>query len=569
VNTICEEKGYSALIAAVYNSDLPMLKLLLQADEICRKTYFSTQFSIISAVNSALKGTPEIVEEDLHINEDGVTEGETDGYLRTVDNTEKEYLVAPHTPHLVRALSDSTISEQRARSLKFAGKSNVVDIDGAGRNGMRALHYASQIGDIGIVGTLLQAGANREVFNNKLHTPLDVCLANNHIAAANAIRFDPEKVSICLAAKHGDWTVMSALLCQGVSINTQRNHMGKNSDALQHELYTPLLAAVAYGQMEIVKQILDVPGVDVNLANPLNQTALMFAAARGDESVVLLLLSRGADRWVLDSQGYIALAWAESRKRESIACILRHDPARVWVHDVIRNNDFAAVIGMLKQNVDINLRRYTKLVPHSPAASVAVGKLEAVGGSHGHPHATPERKGKSIDGGRGGRSPMFAGSPDAAAEAQDNTLGGGGEFVMGETPLIVAARYGRLDVIAILLKAPAPGAVQLNLADNAGNTALHHAAAKGQEEAVLALVKAHASRHARNLLGLTACLVAKSAGFPLIGAIIEADPYLVHIHDMCEQGDVRMVSQGLISFTVLVCPLYSCRSRCAFPDFLQ
>jgi hypothetical protein len=213
----------------------------------------------------------------------------------------------------------------------------------------------------------------------------------------------------------------------------------------------------------------------------------------------------------------------------------------VWVHDVIRNNDFAAVIGMLKQSVDINLRRYTKLVPHSPAASVAVGKIDAVG-SQGHAHATPERRNKSVDSGRGGRSPMFADTPEAAAEAQDNNLGGGGEFVMGETPLIVAARYGRLDVIAILLKAPAPGAVQLNLADNAGNTALHHAAAKGQEEAVLLLVKAHASRHARNLLGITPGLVAKSAGFPLIGAIIEADPYLVHIHDMCEQGDVRMVS---------------------------
>jgi ankyrin repeat protein len=591
VNALCPHKGYTALIAAVYNSDLPMVKLLLKADELCRKTYFSTQFSILSAIKSVIHGTEELVEADaeLRVNEDGVVEGEPEGYLRTVDNTEKEYLSTPNTPSprkqrhpVTRVLgrtvgvagasvnsnqSSDSINEiaHTAPTVRFAGKTNVTDLDASGRNGMRALHYASQIGDIRIVGALLQAGANREVFNNKLHTPLDVCIANNHIAAANAVRFDPEKVSICLAAKHGDWTVMQALLCQGVSINTQRNHQSKTTDQLQHELYTPLLAAVAYGQTEMVKHILDVPGVDVNLANSLNQTALMFAAARGDENVVLLLLSRGADRWVLDNQGYIATAWAESRKRDTIVTVLKHDPARIWIHDVIRNNDFAGVIAMLKQKVDVNLRRLTKHVPNSPATA-AVAKIDAVG-SHAQSEKIPERRRASgsapSSATKRERASTTAAAPGSISQEESlNGSAGSGSFIHGETPLIVAARYSRLDVIAILLKAPAPNAVDVNLTDSAGNTPLHHAAAKGHEEAALLLLKAQASRHARNLLGLSPSLVAKSAGYQQIAAIIETDPYLVHIHDVCESGDVKTVSELMLSLGV------GCRcDNAVFPSF--
>jgi ankyrin repeat protein len=521
-NAICVTKGYSALIAAVYNSDLPMLKLIIQSDEICKQTYFSTQFSIISAILSIVNGTVDTLEADVEllVNADGITEGEVGGYLRSI---------GPNDP--VHVSDDGEI--------KLVSKRNIVDLDQSGRNGMRALHYASQIGDIRIVGALLQAGAAREVFNDKLHTPLDVSLANDHIEAANAIRFDPERVSICLAAKHGDWTVMSALLCQGVSINTQRNHMSKTGDQLHHELFTPLLAAVAHGQAEVVKRILDVPGVNVNLANSLNQTALMFAAARGDESTVLLLLSRGADRWVLDKQGYIATAWAESRNRDAIAIILKHDPARIWIHDVIRNNDFAATIGMLKQNVDPNLRRMTQLVPHSPATIAGHGKLQM--------DSVSSSKTKTS-------KPVPAPAPVKAAagidQHHDRSSNGSG-FIHGETPLIVAARYGRLDTIAILLKAPPPHAVDQTITDSAGNSALHHATLKGHEEAVLLLLKAHASRHLRNTMGLNPSAVAKSAGFVNIAAIIDADPYTIHIHDMCEQGNMRMVSFLRFSFVIL------------------
>jgi len=56
--------------------------------------------------------------------------------------------------------------------------------------------------------------------------------ANGHTECANALRFDPTVVSICLAAKHGDWLVMKALLVQGVSINTTRRHISTKGKSL-------------------------------------------------------------------------------------------------------------------------------------------------------------------------------------------------------------------------------------------------------------------------------------------------------------------------------------------------
>lgn len=146
--------------------------------------------------------------------------------------------------------------------------------------------------------------------------------ANGHVECANALRFDPAVVSICLAAKHGDWLVTKALLVQGVSINTIRRHISTKgngrekselytllelvfllSAGIHHELYTPLIAAAAHGQTEAVRHMCDMPELKTDITNLIGQTALMYAAARGDETSVLKLLATGADRWIKDLAG--------------------------------------------------------------------------------------------------------------------------------------------------------------------------------------------------------------------------------------------------------------------------
>lgn len=102
-------------------------------------------------------------------------------------------------------------------------ENNKLDLDMLGKGSMSALHYAAQLGETKIIGRLLQAGkaqlvnshsnahwhfvvdvgATRSLLNDKSHSALDIAVTNGHLESANVLRFDPAKVSICLAAKHG------------------------------------------------------------------------------------------------------------------------------------------------------------------------------------------------------------------------------------------------------------------------------------------------------------------------------------------------------------------------------
>lgn len=132
-------------------------------------------------------------------------------------------------------------------------------------------------------------------------------------------------------------------------------------------------------------------------------------------------------------------------------------------------------------------------------------------------------------------------APPAAAQAHSSTHKQAAELglIEGETPLIVASKYNRMEVLALLLKSPE---IDINMTDSQGWTALHHAAVQGNESAVLLLIKSGISRTALDKQGKSAINVATAVGQLQIAAIIEADPYCVHIHDMCEKGKLLMIS---------------------------
>ena len=71
---------------------------------------------------------------------------------------------------------------------------------------------------------------------------------------ANCIKYDPERVHICMAAKNGDWDVTLALLRQKISINTRFNVKSDNG-AVHHELYSPLIAATSHGHYKYLQVI--------------------------------------------------------------------------------------------------------------------------------------------------------------------------------------------------------------------------------------------------------------------------------------------------------------------------
>ena len=89
--------------------------------------------------------------------------------------------------------------------------------------------------------------------------------------------------------------VMAALLAvEGVDLNMWKDSDGK----------TALIIAAEEGYMNVVKLLLDVDGVDPNIADEDGKTALIHAAHEGHAQVVTLLLEKGADVNAMDAVDY-------------------------------------------------------------------------------------------------------------------------------------------------------------------------------------------------------------------------------------------------------------------------
>ena len=91
---------------------------------------------------------------------------------------------------------------------------------------------------------------------------------------------------------------------------------------------TPLLWAAKENHTAIATMLLDL-GEDVNQQQPLTGqlsqrlSALHVAAQKGNEEMVELLLSRGADRMLRDKHNNTALSLAEKKKHLEIIALLK------------------------------------------------------------------------------------------------------------------------------------------------------------------------------------------------------------------------------------------------------
>ncbi len=135
-----------------------------------------------------------------------------------------------------------------------------ADLDAAQADGMTALHWAVQRGDVEMMRVLLEAGAKPDAQNRTGAKPL-------YLAAMNA-----------------DAAAIAELLDAGEDANA----------VLTAEGETVLMLTAHTGNPEAVKVLLD-RGADPNAQQFRGQTALMWAAAEGHTGVVELLLARGAD----------------------------------------------------------------------------------------------------------------------------------------------------------------------------------------------------------------------------------------------------------------------------------
>jgi hypothetical protein len=325
VNAMCPVRRVNALAVCVFARNVQLLSLLLHAQVISDETDFSQNFPTATFLErSVTDGLGASSSSDAHTHSSA-------GHLEEDADEAGSYMFEVWFP---------VTKPPRPAPLQ---------VNAACKEGMTAVHFAAQvresfiahilddyvwrceivqIGDSNIAGMLVAAGADRQIQNEGKQTALDIASRRGNLDTISLLKYDPNTVPICLASKHGDWVVMSALLRQGISINTTRptniplvaatattntqaalmmqaNAQYKQqlmqpqlpqaqavtsvpqgqapgaSTKTSYETYTPLIAAVVHKKTDILQHILAIKQINLDLQNELGRTALMYATLNG------------------------------------------------------------------------------------------------------------------------------------------------------------------------------------------------------------------------------------------------------------------------------------------------
>ncbi len=397
-----------------------------------------------------------------------------------------------------------------------------ADASAAAVDGTTALHWAAHRDDLEAAELLIRARAD--------------------VSAANRYGVTP----ISLAATNGGAVMIERLLAAGGN---------PNASLLEGE--TVLMTAARTGAVEAVRVLLD-GGADVNAAEQWRgQTALMWAAAEGHAAVVRQLVARGADVGARSSAAR-ADAAADSERPGGFSAFLfavrngHLEAARALadagaeVNDAapdgssalvvaVDNRNYELAVWLLERGADPNAdgvgwtALHTAVLAHRPHFRVVpdplpTGGLDSFGllaalAAHGaDPNAPATRRIRLAQ----AVSPLFdtVGSTPfmLAAVAADVPVmrlllaHGADPYVttpVGSTALMAAAGAATyawqspgseeeaLEAVRLVLEA----GVDVNEADEAGNTALHGAANRGANSVIELLLARGATLDAANAEG--------------------------------------------------------------------
>ena len=138
-----------------------------------------------------------------------------------------------------------------------------VDVHVQDERGMTLLHHAAEVGHIGLVNALIEAGAEVNAQNDRDQTPL-------HIAAENSI------------------DVVNALIAAGAEVNAQNDRD-----------QTPLHIAAENSHIDVVNALI-AAGAEVNALNYQGRTPLHMAAKNNNVKIIKTLVAAEADPNIQD-----------------------------------------------------------------------------------------------------------------------------------------------------------------------------------------------------------------------------------------------------------------------------
>jgi ankyrin repeat protein len=450
-------------------------------------------------------------------------------------------------------LADAARRQDRAAIQSLL--SQKVDPSAAQPDGTTALHWAVRQDDLDTVDRLIQAGADVKAANRYGVTPLYLACVNGnpeiieHLlragADANAAVTEGE-TALMTAARSGRVEAAKVLLAHGANVNAREAWRGQtalmwasaqNHPAMAKLLIdsgaevdarsaiqqwerqvtaeprekwlppgglTPLLFAARQGALECARILLDA-GADINRADPDGITPLLSSIINGHYDVAVLLTQRGANPNLADKTGRTPLFSAVDFHTMPAS----NRPSPRELDNELTSMD--VIKALLAQGADVNAQ-LTRQQPYRVKLDRGDDTVLAAG-------TTP-----LLRAAKAGDYEVVKMLLEKGADAKLSTRN-------GVNPLMVAAGVGtkeedttgrhktQEDVIETIKLCLAAG-LDINAADNRGETALHGAALMGYDKVAGFLIQHGAKVDARDRRGFTPldAALGKAGGLGFDGA---------------------------------------------------
>lgn len=434
---------------------------------------------------------------------------------------------APSDLRLIQAVKSQNVESVRALLKQH------VDVNAAQGDGSTALHWAADVDNLPIADLLIRAGARANATNDLGATPLYLACRNRSAtmvdrllaAGANAnSKLLNGETALMTCARTGEPKTVKALLVHGADAKAREP---------EHD-QTALMWAAAQSHPQAVAMLIEF-GADVRARSRIyaqtvvgeqtqragreelnytvqrgGMTPLLFAARNGDAESAKLLLAAGADPNDSLPDGTSALVLAAHSGQGNVAIALLEKGANpnalgsgyTAMHAAVLRSDLNLVKALLAHGADPNIRM-TKGTPVR-RDTTDFNLLAPLIGSTPYLLAAkflePEIMQALVAGGADPKITM----PNGATPLM-LAVGMGSSFEESRRGINVID-FGKVEPESQVLEAVKTAfnlSGDVNAANQAGDTALHSAAAWGHDTVVQFLVDHGAQIDAKNRSGLT------------------------------------------------------------------